>query len=187
MEMSFNLLLHPKNMATSFKRESPLKESFIFLFLLTIILAFYISGLSKFADPKLYLTSLITLIGFAISLFSVFIFLIHLNARIFGGKIRFLKVFLSLFFLLCSLFLFFRVPLLLIFSLFEVNHTLTSFNMYINIFFFSIFFIYSLIIMENIYEMEIWKLFMSYTLLFMYFILFLATYKLSYNWIKSMI
>jgi len=186
LEFAFNLLLQPKKMAMSFRRRPPLREALSLSFVLFFLFMAYLVGSGGFKEFKFYFSLSISMFIFAMSFFTLFVYCFHLNLRIFGSKLGYLSAFLPMLAIACSLVLYFRFPFFVIFSILGVNYVISTLNMYINILFGLFFLGYSIVVMARVYEVEVWKIVMSYILIVGYVVFFVVFYGVSLHLIRNL-
>lgn len=186
-EMALQLLLRPVGMTESFRRTPPVFESALIFLLIVLAVLAYVTGLLGAELHHAFFSSFVTVSGALLGIagFVVVTFLLHVNALIFGGRGRYIALFAVLLILLCSLFVFVRLPLTALVSLIPLSPVVVKANAALNALLLVAFLLYALVAVRSLYGMPMGDALLAFCLLLLYAATIAASFKVGLRWFAA--
>jgi hypothetical protein len=181
IELAWQLLLHPGNMANSLRDNPPLGISISFLMLILLGIGGVFTGLSSGTADKLTfgVTASVSVVALFLSSCSLLFFITHISARIVDGVGTFTGLFSIFLLYFESLFLFVGIPLIALTALFPTyivfGKIITSFG----VIFSTLFFVSTILILKGNYLLDTGRAIVVIFLNIMFVSIFMVTYYMT--------
>lgn len=187
IELAAQLLLHPAAMSESFRRRAPAAEGALLLALILLAAVAYLTGLLGSGWRHALVGGVVTASGalLASAGFVVFVFLLHVNARIFGGDGRFVSLFSTLLILACALAVLVRLPLHLAVSLLPLTPAVVTANALVNALLLAAFIAYAIVAVRSVHAIPAGEASLALALIVLYAATMAAAFKVGLGWFAA--